>query len=258
MDDRHHFFRRGTIPTIPFSVQGCESGGRLRDTTSFSTVQYTVRVIIRVRNNHDASSDVFDREPIFEAFLHYNRRIIALFTTKHYGMVVAFHPVQTLSSTYEESLRFSTMSSNDDNKAPTETWKERMDRFMATGYAHLHTSVATAVDGLNSGLASAEKATLKIRAPVNQVWQKASDLEQQVEKQMNAVYKRRNEIGPQVIAGSAMAGGLLALLRRRSVFRFVGGSVLAGSLAYVAVYEPIPIKKIPTLIQEQFQPSEKK
>lgn len=114
------------------------------------------------------------------------------------------------------------------------------------------------VDSVNAGLAATEKATVKVRAPVNQAWEKASDFEQKLEKQMNVLYKRRNEIGPQVVAGSALVGGLLSMIRRRSIFRFVGGSVLAGGLAYITVFEPIPIKKIPALIKEQFQPSEKK
>ena len=150
------------------------------------------------------------------------------------------------------------MDNGNEDNVPTESWNERVNRFMSTGYAHLHASVASAVDGINAGLAAAEKATVKIRAPVNQAWQKVSDVEQQLEKQMNIVYKRRSEIGPQVVAGSALAGGLLALIRRRSIFRFGGGAVLAGGLAYITVFEPIPIKKIPALIKEQFQPSEKK
>ena len=148
--------------------------------------------------------------------------------------------------------------SNNDDKTPTESWNDRVSRFMATGYAHLHASVATAVDGINAGLASVEKATLKIRAPVNQAWQKASEAEQQLGKQIHDLHKRRNEIGPQVVAGSALAGGLFSMIRRRSVFRFVGESVLFGGLAYITVYEPFLIKKIPALVKEQFQPSEKK
>lgn len=150
------------------------------------------------------------------------------------------------------------MSSGNEDKTPSESWNERVNRFMATGYAHLHSSVATMVDSVNAGLAATEKATVKVRAPVNQAWEKASDFEQKLEKQMNVLYKRRNEIGPQVVAGSALVGGLLSMIRRRSIFRFVGGSVLAGGLAYITVFEPIPIKKIPALIKEQFQPSEKK
>ena len=149
------------------------------------------------------------------------------------------------------------MSSSDD-KAPKESWSERVQRFMATGHAHLHASVASAVDGLNRGLVAAEESTLKIRAPVNQAWRQASDIEKQVEHQLHNVYQKRHEIGPQAVGGAALAGGLLAQVRRRSVLGFVTGSVLGASLAYLAVYEPLPVKKIPDLVLEQLHLKGKK
>ena len=76
-----------------------------------------------------------------------------------------------------------------------------------------------------------------------------------MESQLRAVYKRRNEVGPQIVGGAALTGGLLNWLRRRSVLRFASGAVLAGGLAYVTVYEPIPVKRIPSMVMEQLQPS---
>jgi len=149
----------------------------------------------------------------------------------------------------------SNSNSNDNNdKSPTdkESWNDRMDRFFTTGYAHLHASVATFVDGVNQGLATMERTTKSVQAPVKQGWQRASTLERRVEDQMNALYQRRDEIGPQVVAGSAVAGGLIPLIRRRGIFRMVGGALFTGGLAYIAVYEPIPIKRIPDMIMDQF------
>ena len=156
-----------------------------------------------------------------------------------------------MSSSDNNSSNNSTDSSN------KESWNDRVNRFLATGHAHLHASVATAVDGINAGLAAAEKMTVQVRAPVHRAWQQASAVEEQVESQLAVVYKRRHEIGPQIVAGGALTGGVLSMIRRRSIFRFLSGSILFGGLTYVAVYEPIPIKKIPQLIKEQFQPKEK-
>ena len=145
-----------------------------------------------------------------------------------------------------------------EDKTPTETWNERVNRFMATGHAHLHASVATAVDALNGGLAAAEQTTRQVQAPVSRAWDQASAAEQQLETQLNGLYKRRNELGPQMVGGAALAGGLLNFLRKRSVFRFASGAIVMGGLAYVTVYEPIPVKRIPSMVMEQFQPKEKK
>mmetsp|Transcript_7638 Transcript_7638/g.14870 ORF Transcript_7638/g.14870 Transcript_7638/m.14870 type:complete len:161 (-) Transcript_7638:262-744(-) len=150
------------------------------------------------------------------------------------------------------------MSSNssENDKSPTdkeESWNDRVNRFVATGHAHLHASVASLVDGMNQGLAAAEKSVKKVQAPVNQAWHQASALEQKVEAQMDALYRKRSEIGPQVVAGSAVVGGLLSLIRKRSIFRFMGGAVLTGGLAYIVTYEPIPVKRIPDMIMDQFQ-----
>lgn len=142
--------------------------------------------------------------------------------------------------------------SNED-KPPAESWNDRVNRFLATGHAHLHASVASMVDGVNQGLAAAEKTAKKVQAPVNQAWQKVSTVEQNVEAQLNALHQRRKEIGPQVVAGSGVAGGLLSMIPRRSIFRMIGGAVLGGGLAYIVTYEPIPVKKIPDMIMDQFQ-----
>ena len=185
-------------------------------------------------------------------------------TTPHHYFItlltIPYHSSNSLSLFLLEyttipRMSSSSSSSDNDNKSPTEkeSWNDRVNRFLATGHAHLHASVAAMVDGMNQGLAGAEKTAKKVQAPVNQAWQQASAWEQKVEAQMNVLYQKRDEIGPQVVAGSAVAGGLLSLIRKRSIFRLMGGAVLTGGLAYIVTYEPIPIKRIPDMIMDQFQ-----
>ena len=131
---------------------------------------------------------------------------------------------------------------------------ERVNRFLTTGYTHLHASVASAVDAVNSGLSVAEETTkIQIQAPVKQAWQQGKALEKQLEDKMDLFYKHRHQYGPPVVAGTAATVGLLTVLRGRGMPRAVLGAALAGGVAYICVYEPLPIRQIPTLIMDQIQ-----
>lgn len=152
--------------------------------------------------------------------------------------------------------------SSDDTKAtpaPKESWNERINRFFATGHSHLHASVASAVDGINSGLAAVEETTKnKIGAPVKKIWHTATEAEHKVETQMDYLYKHRYEYGPAAVGGTAVAAAAVTKLRGRGLPRTALMATLAGGLAYVAVYEPIPVRQIPEMIKNQLQPKEKK
>jgi hypothetical protein len=136
-------------------------------------------------------------------------------------------------------------NNNNNNNDVPETSTERVQRFLATGHAHLHASVATAVAGVNTALAQTQAATARVRAPVTQAWQHVVDVEHTVEQQVRVLYQRRHEYGPQTVGGTAAAGGLIALLRRRGPLRIASGAALAGGFAYLVVYEPIPLHKLP-------------
>lgn len=136
----------------------------------------------------------------------------------------------------------------------SESFNDRVNRFLTTGHAHLHASVAVAVDGVNAGLAVTEKTfKTKIQAPVNQAWHQATEVEQKVASQMDYLHKNRHEYGPIAIGGTAAAGGAIALLRGRGMPRTALTAALFGGIAYVAVYEPLPIRQIPELVRKQFQ-----
>jgi hypothetical protein len=144
---------------------------------------------------------------------------------------------------------------NNESSSPKESRTERSERFMATGQAHLHASVTRVVEMVNSGLASMEQSTRNIQAPIVQGWRTASTWEQKLEHQLNVhVYQRRHEIGPQLVVGTTVAGGTLTALlsrRRPRTLAFVSGSIVMGTIAYLTVYEPLPIKRIPDLVLEQ-------
>jgi hypothetical protein len=61
------------------------------------------------------------------------------------------------------------------------------------------------------------------------------------------MYERRHEFGPHIVGGSAIAvGGLTAVRRGRVPGVLVG--VMTGGLAYLAVYESVPLSDIPDVI----------
>lgn len=162
------------------------------------------------------------------------------------------------SSSSNASSSSNNNNSNDDDNVK-ESWNQRANRFLTTGRLHLHAQVAAAVDATNAGLAAAqETAVTKIQAPVGRAWQQATAVQARAEAQMDYLHRHRHEYGGAAVGGTAATAGVLSRLRGRGTPRAVATALLTGGVAYVAVYEPVPVRKIPDLVRDQLASAFKK
>jgi hypothetical protein len=108
----------------------------------------------------------------------------------------------------------------------------------ATFERNVRTGVHESVHSANKLLASLEKQTSEVSKPVAQGLQR---VQQEVvphwTQQAVRVYEQRLDYGPQLVAGSTVLVGSWVALRRGKIPAAFYGT-LAGSLAYLIVYDP--------------------
>ncbi|ACI65725.1 predicted protein [Phaeodactylum tricornutum CCAP 1055/1] len=107
--------------------------------------------------------------------------------------------------------------------------------------------IRKAVEATNRLLASLETTTDSVSKPLAKGVKKVEQEGSYLAGQVMRVYERRYEYGPHLVAGSALAVGGLMTLRRGKILG-AASAALSGGLAYVAVYEPIPLQDMPDLI----------
>lgn len=104
--------------------------------------------------------------------------------------------------------------------------------------------IRTAVHTTNQWLATAHDATDAVRVPLLKGLDAVGSSGSAVATQALHVCERRREYGPYLVTGTAVAsGGFVAIRRGRYPGLTVG--LLAGGLAYLAVYESIPLQDVP-------------
>lgn len=123
-------------------------------------------------------------------------------------------------------------NNNKPQKSPEETFRS---------------GVKSLVSGINSGLATLQSASEGIRKPAMSAWSTASKEATYISNQATYTYQRRHEYAPEIIGGSAVLGGGLAALRRGRLAGVLGAA-MAGSAAYLVVYDEIKFDHVPELI----------
>lgn len=104
---------------------------------------------------------------------------------------------------------------------------------------HIH----AAVEATNKFLATVQDTTESIRAPIVKGLHSVESGGSRVATKAMHVYERRHEFGPYLVAGSAVTvGGIVSFRRGRIPGALMG--IMTGGLAYLAVYESIPLQDI--------------
>lgn len=126
---------------------------------------------------------------------------------------------------------------------PSDTASELVKQVHNTLRKSIHESVGAA----NKMLAALETTSSELSQPLAKG---LSAVEQQGSSAATTawhVYERRHEFGPYLVLGSAFTVGGITALRRGRFPGVFSGAVTAG-MAYVAIYEPIPLEDIPDLL----------
>jgi len=101
-----------------------------------------------------------------------------------------------------------------------------------------------AVESVNGFLAAVQDATENVRSPIVKGIDTIETGSSVVAAKAVHMYERRHEFGPHIVGGSSLlSGGIVAARRGRIPGVLVGSMV--GGLAYLAVYESIPLADVP-------------
>jgi hypothetical protein len=105
---------------------------------------------------------------------------------------------------------------------------------------HLH----GAVESVNGFLAAIQDATENVRSPIVKGIDTIETGGSVVAAKAVRMYERRHEFGPHIVGGSSLlSGGIVTARRGRIPGVLVGAAV--GGIAYLAVYESIPLSDVP-------------
>jgi hypothetical protein len=109
--------------------------------------------------------------------------------------------------------------------------------------AYLHNGV----ESVNKVLSAVHDTADSVRSPILKGIDEVESRSSVVATKAMLMYERRHEFGPHIVGGSAIGvGGLIAMRRGRVPGALMG--IMAGGLAYLAVYESVPLSDIPDVI----------
>lgn len=104
--------------------------------------------------------------------------------------------------------------------------------------ASISKGIKVAVQSTNAALANLQHTADVVRKPVNSGLETVEHASTEVATSARIAYERRHEFAPYYVLGSFVSVGGFFALRRGKIPGLLLGSI-AGSLAYVALYEPM-------------------
>jgi hypothetical protein len=110
----------------------------------------------------------------------------------------------------------------------------------------LRSVVKATVDTVNTALARLEQASKGVLQPVGSSLKTLGEQSSIAGEKLKYTYQRRHEFAPQLIGGSTVLGGMMAL--RSGRIAGLVGAVATGGLAYAVVYDQINMNNVPDIL----------